>query len=177
MKLWTVKISLSPSVNKCSFNFNFKFTAVLELAESRQFQQSLIIWNGPQAWFFLLTRSLINKKGGRIGPLLLGGCFVLASSTMLWFSSSIRSPQFWGSYVLWVSLSFTTGIVVSSFNPKNNLKARLDLQVMGIRSELHPINLQNKLYIPLACFTMSTTEKSYMITILKKCESARWICL
>lgn len=53
-------------------------------------------------------------------------------------------------------------------NTKDNLKARKDLQEMGIRKELHPIpRMDGKFYLPLACYTMSKLEKK------KFCEYLR----
>ena len=43
---------------------------------------------------------------------------------------------------------------------KDNYKARLDLQQMQIRDELHPITLASgKTYLPPACFSMTNKEK------------------
>ncbi|XP_077248014.1 uncharacterized protein LOC143887729 [Tasmannia lanceolata] len=51
---------------------------------------------------------------------------------------------------------------------KDSLKARLDLQQMGIRRAFHPMtNGKNKTYLPPACFTMSTKEKVALCNILK----------
>ena len=46
---------------------------------------------------------------------------------------------------------------------KDNLKARLDLVDIGIRSELHPQILENgKQILPPACFTLSTEQKEIL---------------
>ncbi|XP_058070934.1 uncharacterized protein LOC131219971 [Magnolia sinica] len=51
---------------------------------------------------------------------------------------------------------------------KDSLKARLDMQDMGIRQTLHPRQLSsNKTYLPPACFTMSTSEKDDFCKVLK----------
>ncbi|GMQ10336.1 hypothetical protein CsSME_00053380 [Camellia sinensis var. sinensis] len=43
---------------------------------------------------------------------------------------------------------------------KDNLKARLDLQEMGIRRELHPQKISSsKTYLPPACFSMILKRK------------------
>ena len=48
---------------------------------------------------------------------------------------------------------------------KDNLKPRLDLVDIGIRSELHPQILDNrKKILPSACFTLSTEEKRNSLT-------------
>ena len=47
---------------------------------------------------------------------------------------------------------------------KDNLNSRLDLQVMGIRQELHPIYKDDQTYLlPAARYTMSSTEKTRML--------------
>ncbi|KAK1415823.1 hypothetical protein QVD17_31611 [Tagetes erecta] len=52
---------------------------------------------------------------------------------------------------------------------KDHVKARLDLQEMGIRSELHPkVQNNNKLYLPPACFSMDKKEKDIFCRVLKK---------
>ena len=52
---------------------------------------------------------------------------------------------------------------------KDHIKARLDLQEMGIRPELHPIvQDNNKVYLPPACFSMDKKEKDIFCRVLKK---------
>ncbi|CAN1279776.1 hypothetical protein LINPERPRIM_LOCUS17158 [Linum perenne] len=52
---------------------------------------------------------------------------------------------------------------------KDNLKARLDLQEMGIRSDLHPIEVSTgKFLMPAACYTMSRPEKDQLLSVLKE---------
>ncbi|XP_077247212.1 uncharacterized protein LOC143886926 [Tasmannia lanceolata] len=51
---------------------------------------------------------------------------------------------------------------------KDSVKARLDLQEMGLRRTLHPVTtIRNKTYLPPACFTMSPKEKEVLCNILK----------
>lgn len=51
---------------------------------------------------------------------------------------------------------------------KDNLNARLDLQDLNIRVELHPKNRgSNSLYLPSACYAMSRDEKKIFYTFLK----------
>ncbi|XP_077251807.1 uncharacterized protein LOC143891036 [Tasmannia lanceolata] len=51
---------------------------------------------------------------------------------------------------------------------KDSVKARLDLQEMGVRRTLHPVTtIRNKTYLPPACFTMSPKEKEVLCNILK----------
>nr|GEW57755.1 hypothetical protein [Tanacetum cinerariifolium] len=52
---------------------------------------------------------------------------------------------------------------------KDHIKARLDLQEMGIRPELHsqPRN-RKKFYLPPACFSMDKKEKETFCNVLKK---------
>ena len=42
---------------------------------------------------------------------------------------------------------------------KDTYKARLDMKDMGIRPELHPKHVNDKIYIPSACYTFSPAEK------------------
>ncbi|CAN1294319.1 hypothetical protein LINPERPRIM_LOCUS22409 [Linum perenne] len=52
---------------------------------------------------------------------------------------------------------------------KDNLKARLDLQEIGIRSDLHPIEVSTgKFLMPAACYTMSRPEKDQLLSVLKE---------
>lgn len=51
---------------------------------------------------------------------------------------------------------------------KDNLNARVDLQNMGIRPELHPVERGNKTYLPPAIFTLSTKEKKLFCQTLKQ---------
>ncbi|XP_020080549.1 uncharacterized protein LOC109704193 [Ananas comosus] len=51
---------------------------------------------------------------------------------------------------------------------KDNLSARLDLQDLNIRAELHPENRgSNRLYLPPACYALSRDEKKIFYTFLK----------
>ncbi|GKA99060.1 putative transposase-associated domain-containing protein [Tanacetum coccineum] len=52
---------------------------------------------------------------------------------------------------------------------KDNMKARLDLQKMGIRKELHPRKhpRSDNMYIPQACYVMTQDEKDVFLQTLK----------
>ena len=51
---------------------------------------------------------------------------------------------------------------------KVNLNARLDLQALGVRSDLHPIELEdNQFYLPPAPYSMSPAEKKFFCQVLK----------
>ena len=51
---------------------------------------------------------------------------------------------------------------------KDNLKARLNLVDIGIRSELHPQILDNgKKILSLACFTLFTEQKKILCQVVK----------
>ena len=51
---------------------------------------------------------------------------------------------------------------------KDNMKARMDLQELGIRHDLHPKMLANdRIYLPPASYTMSAQEKDNFLTVLK----------
>lgn len=52
---------------------------------------------------------------------------------------------------------------------KDHMKARLDLQEMGIRPELHPkVQNNKKRSLPTACFSMDKKEKDIFCRVLKK---------
>jgi hypothetical protein len=52
---------------------------------------------------------------------------------------------------------------------KDNYKARLDLEEMGLRGELHPVPTDpNKTLLPAACFTMSNKEKHDFLACIGK---------
>jgi hypothetical protein len=51
---------------------------------------------------------------------------------------------------------------------KDNLNARLDLQALGIRSDLHPVELEyNQYYLPPAPYSMCPTQKRLLCPVLK----------
>ncbi|XP_058202914.1 uncharacterized protein LOC131317376 [Rhododendron vialii] len=52
--------------------------------------------------------------------------------------------------------------------PKDNLKARLDLVEKGIRSKLHPQTIgSDRTYLPPTCFSMVPKEKDDFLKVLK----------
>ena len=56
----------------------------------------------------------------------------------------------------------------TSEKTKDNLKSRLDLQVMGIREELHPIPHGEYLELPFACYNLSVNEQKVFCKFLKE---------
>ena len=50
---------------------------------------------------------------------------------------------------------------------KDNLNSRLDLQTLGIRSDLHPVDVEDQFYLPPAPYTMSPNEKKLFCEVLK----------
>ena len=50
---------------------------------------------------------------------------------------------------------------------KDGLNCRQDLVDMGIQDWLHPVSRGDQTYFPLACHTMSTTEKKSFFHCLK----------
>jgi hypothetical protein len=51
---------------------------------------------------------------------------------------------------------------------KDNLNSRLDLQALGIRSGLHPVELEeNQYYLPLTPYSMSHAQKKLFCQVLK----------
>ncbi|XP_058006773.1 uncharacterized protein LOC110657485 [Hevea brasiliensis] len=51
---------------------------------------------------------------------------------------------------------------------KDSIKTRLDLQALNIRPELHPVQQGNKVVIPSALYSLSTTEKYRLCQFLKQ---------
>lgn len=50
---------------------------------------------------------------------------------------------------------------------KDGIKARLDLQELRLRSELHPQQRGTKTYLPTACFSLNAKEKDTFCKVLK----------
>ncbi|XP_058002285.1 uncharacterized protein LOC110664507 [Hevea brasiliensis] len=51
---------------------------------------------------------------------------------------------------------------------KDGIKTRLDLQALNIRPELHPVQQRNKVVIPPALYSLSTSEKYRLCQFLKQ---------
>jgi hypothetical protein len=50
---------------------------------------------------------------------------------------------------------------------KDNLNSRLDLQALGIRSDLHPVEVEDQFYLPPAPYSMSPDEMKLFCQVLK----------
>ena len=66
-----------------------------------------------------------------------------------------------------VSESLINTFLGTTDKSKDNLNSRLDLQALGIRGDLHPIEVDDQLYLPPAPYTMSPDEKKLFCQILK----------
>ncbi|RVW72347.1 hypothetical protein CK203_055429 [Vitis vinifera] len=51
---------------------------------------------------------------------------------------------------------------------KDNFNSRLDLQAMGIRDQLHPIQRGNRVMLPAACYSLTSNEKKEFCKFLKE---------
>lgn len=51
---------------------------------------------------------------------------------------------------------------------KDNFNSRLDLQAMGIRDQLHPIQRENRVILPAACYSLTSNEKKEFCKFLKE---------
>ena len=51
---------------------------------------------------------------------------------------------------------------------KDDMNSLLDLQTMGIRDQLHPIEIGNRVILPDACYSLTSNEKRNSINFLKK---------
>jgi hypothetical protein len=49
---------------------------------------------------------------------------------------------------------------------KDNLVARQNLQEIGLKPTLHPSTQNGKTYMPAACYTMSTEDKTNFLKVL-----------
>ena len=50
----------------------------------------------------------------------------------------------------------------------DNLNSRLDLQTMGIRDQLHPIERGNRVILSVACYSLTSNEKKEFCKFLKE---------
>jgi hypothetical protein len=50
---------------------------------------------------------------------------------------------------------------------KDNLNSRLDLQALGLRTDLHPIEVEDQFYLPPAPYSMSPNEMKLFCQVLK----------
>jgi hypothetical protein len=66
-----------------------------------------------------------------------------------------------------VSESLLNTFLGTDGKSKDNLNSRLDLQVLGIRSDLHPIEVEDQLYLPPAPYSMSPAERKLFCQVLK----------
>lgn len=74
--------------------------------------------------------------------------------------------------VMHIEKNICENVVGTLFNlegkSKDNLKARLDLMEMGIRKDIHPVNIgPNKVFLPPTRFTISSKEKDIFCGVLK----------
>ena len=51
---------------------------------------------------------------------------------------------------------------------KDNMNSRLDLQAMGIRDQLHPIERGNRVILPTACYSLTSNEKKEFCKFFKE---------
>ena len=64
--------------------------------------------------------------------------------------------------------SIIGALMNTSKKTKDNLKSHLDLQVMGIREELHPILRGEYLELPSTCYTLYVNEQKVFCKFLKE---------
>ena len=51
---------------------------------------------------------------------------------------------------------------------KDNMNSRLDLEAMGIRDQLHPIERENRVMLSVACYSLTSNENKEFCKFLKK---------
>ena len=66
-----------------------------------------------------------------------------------------------------VSESFVNTFLGTVSKSKDNLNYRLDIQALGIRTDLHPVEVEEQLYLPPAPYTMSPDERKLFCQVLK----------
>ena len=66
-----------------------------------------------------------------------------------------------------VSESLINTFMGTDGKSKDNLNSRLDLQALGIRSDLHPIKVEDQFYLPPAPYSMSHDERKLFCQVLK----------
>ena len=58
----------------------------------------------------------------------------------------------------------------------DNMNSRLDLQAMGIRDQLHPIERESRVILPVACYSLTSNEKNEFCKFFLKSKGSRWLC-
>ncbi|WVZ49393.1 hypothetical protein U9M48_000759, partial [Paspalum notatum var. saurae] len=66
-----------------------------------------------------------------------------------------------------VSESLVNTFLGTDGKSKDNMNSRLDLQALGIRSDLHPIEVEDQFYLPPAPYSMSPNERKLFCQVLK----------
>ena len=67
-----------------------------------------------------------------------------------------------------VSESLLNTFMGTDGKSKDILNSHLDLQALGIRIDLHPIDVDDQMYLPTAPYSMSSDEKKLFCQILKR---------
>jgi len=63
--------------------------------------------------------------------------------------------------------NFVNTLLGTDGKSKDNLNSRLDLQALGIRTDLHPVEVEDQFYLPPAPYTMSPDETKIFYQVLK----------
>ena len=66
-----------------------------------------------------------------------------------------------------MSQSFVNTFLGTVSKSKDNLNSRLDIQALGIRTDLHPVEVEEQLYLSPAPYTMSPDERKLFCQVLK----------
>jgi hypothetical protein len=67
-----------------------------------------------------------------------------------------------------VCCNFVDTLLDKDGKSKDNLNSRLDLQKLGIRSDLHPVSVGDNFYLPPAQYTMSPDDRMLFCQVLKE---------
>ena len=64
--------------------------------------------------------------------------------------------------------SIVDTLLIINGKSKDNMNSRLDLQVMGIRDQLHPIETGNRVILPIACYLLTSNKKKEFCKFFKE---------
>ena len=67
-----------------------------------------------------------------------------------------------------VSESLLNTFMGTDGKSKDNLNSRLDLQALGIRIDLHPVDVDDQMYLLAAPYSMCSDEKKIILSNTKR---------
>ena len=76
-----------------------------------------------------------------------------------------------------VSESLINTFLRTTEKSKDNLNSRLDHWGLGIRSDLHPVEVDDQMYLLAAPYSMSSDEKKNILSSTKRGQVSWWLCI